>query len=212
MDKHTEILAAIEQWKISAAAGLDDIQAWRDVPPDDRLFHHWWPPRELDSLYALTVYLAAEIAAAHPRQDVAALQDVYFMIRQWTEERSGDSLPSSQHLAMLGDRAAMVLQAMEARLCRRDPGAYLAATIEGNVLSRHERKLVLGGNELKIVRLLHEAGSAGLALGEIMQNVFSDAHLNAFYVTKGRINKKLKQLGLKVDNPSKSVWLLTSDD
>ncbi|MCC7389532.1 MAG: hypothetical protein IT431_12260 [Phycisphaerales bacterium] len=125
-ERHT--LRVIASWRQTAADEVDNIGAWRDADPGDRL-HKFWsdPARHKDTEHGSTMprgfesdttYLLGRFWDDDPKRDLTAIRDVYAAISAWHADRSAERIPDQRVLDQTLEQAMLVVRAVESQLVR----------------------------------------------------------------------------------------------
>ena len=184
-------LDAIDRWKITAAAGIDDIEGWRDSA-DSR--PEWGDNRargwgELnDRFYTDTTYLLGIVESHYPRLDAKPLQTVYDIVARWHESRDAKKAKLGRQGTL---RHALDLAMQTLNAVQNDVLTRIGAV-------RDADKVSLNAWKTKILQILFESQSfdreSRMTHREIIEKITSEI-LHSDERIK-RDMAELKQLGL----------------
>jgi len=129
LDDDSLVLDNISEWRITAPSQVDDIGAWRNADPNDRL-REYWSLEKYDHLavpettmphgfFRQTTGLVQVIISRYPKLYPKPLQDVYAAVSAWHEDQNASRIPPQPVLFSTLEQAMMILVAIEADIGAR---------------------------------------------------------------------------------------------
>ena len=119
----------IEHWKLTAPDEVDNIGAWRDADPSDRI-HIYWPQCSAvrgtvhnetmpGMFFADTTHLVGRIENDYRHLDPAPLMELYEAIAAWHADKTAERIPPQPVLFSTMERAMIIVQVVATDLQSR---------------------------------------------------------------------------------------------